>query len=79
MSMSKLRGCAYAAIAAFALASPLTSPANANQGNGAAAYSYQPAVHTARPMPAPPKAVAVPQTTLSWPEGSPDYHGANGG
>jgi hypothetical protein len=76
--MSKLRGCAYAAIAAFALAAPLTSPANANQGNGAAAYSYQPAVHAARPMPAPSRAVTVPQTA-TFPEGSPDYHGANGG
>jgi hypothetical protein len=76
--MSKFRGCAYAAIAAFALASALASPADANQGNGVAAYSYQPAVHTARPMPAPSRAVTVPQTA-TFPEGSPDYHGANGG
>jgi hypothetical protein len=75
--MSKLRGCAYAAIAAIALAS-LASPADAKQGNASAVNFYQ-SERYARPMPAPPKAVAVPQTTLSWPEGSPDYHGANGG
>jgi hypothetical protein len=77
--MSKLRGSAYAVIAAIALASPLTSPAYAIQGNAAAANSYRPAAHSARPMPTPPKAAAVPQTTLSWPEGNPDYHGSNGG
>lgn len=76
--MSKLRGCAYAAIAVVALAAALTSPAEANQGNGAAAYSYQPAAHIARPMPAPSRALMVPQTA-TFPEGSPDYHGANGG
>jgi hypothetical protein len=76
--MFKLRGNAYAVIAAIAFSSPLASAANANQGNGAAAYSYQPAAHTARPMPAPSRTVIVPQTA-TFPEGSPDYHGANGG
>jgi hypothetical protein len=77
--MSKLRGSAYAVIAAVVLASPLTLPAYAIQGNATAANSFRPAAHSARPMPAPPNAAAVPQTSLSWPEGSPDYHGSNGG
>ena len=76
--MSKLRGCAYLAVAAIAVASLLTSAADAKQGNASALNFYQ-AVHSARPMSAPPQAVAVPATTLSWPEGSPDYHGSNGG
>jgi hypothetical protein len=76
--MSKFRGCAYAAIAVVAFSSPLTSPAGARPGNETALNSYQPAVHSARPMPTPPRAATVPQTA-TFPEGSPDYHGANGG
>jgi hypothetical protein len=38
--MFKLRGSAYAVITAITLASLLAWSAYANQGNGAAAYSY---------------------------------------
>jgi hypothetical protein len=76
--MSKFRSSAYAAVVAIAFSSPLIVPAAAKQGNASTVNVYQPA-NVARPMPAPPKTFAVPQTTLSWPEGSPDYHGSNGG
>jgi hypothetical protein len=76
--MSKFRGCAYAVIAAIAFSSPLISAADANQGNELAANSYRPAVQSARPMPAPKAVTATPQTA-TFPEGSPDYHGSNGG
>lgn len=77
--MSQLRGCAHAVIAAVVFSSALISVADAKQGDESAANLYRAATHAARPMVAPPKANAVPQTTFTFPEGSPDYHGSNGG
>ena len=77
--MSRHRNSAFAVIAAVALSSSLTSVALAKCGNQAAAFSYRPATQYVRPMPAPAKAIAVPQTLPTFPEGSFDYHGANGG
>jgi hypothetical protein len=68
-------------LVAFALSSSLASAAYATQGTEAATNYYRPATQVSRPMPAPyatPKAVIAPQS-LSFPEGSSDYHGANGG
>ena len=76
--MSQLRNSAYAVIAAAVLSSSLTSVALAKCGNQAAA-SYRTATQSTRSMPAPAKAIAVPQTFPTFPEGSFDYHGANGG
>jgi hypothetical protein len=79
MQMSQLRNCAYAVIAAAALSSSVISVARAKCGHQAAAVSYRAATQATRPMPAPAKAMAVPQSVLTFPEGSFDYHGANGG
>jgi hypothetical protein len=76
--MSQLRNGACAAIAAAMLSTSLMSVALAKCGNQAAA-SYRTATQATRPMPAPAKAIAVPQTIPAFPEGSFDYHGANGG
>jgi hypothetical protein len=77
--MSQLRNGACAVIAAAALSSSLTSVALAKCGNQAAAASYRAATQSTRSMPAPVKAIAVPQTIPAFPEGRFDYHGANGG
>jgi hypothetical protein len=78
MQMSQLRNGAYAVIAAAALSSFMIPAALAKCPNQAAA-SYRAAAQATRPMPAPAKAIAVPQTFPTFPEGSFDYHGSNGG
>lgn len=77
--MSQFRNGAYAVIAAAALSLSLTSVALAKCGNQAAAVSYRAATHSTRSMPVPAKPIAVPHTIPAFPEGSFDYHGANGG
>jgi len=77
--MSQLRHGAYAVVAAAVLSSSLISVALAKCGNQATAVSYRTATQSTRAMPAPAKAIAVPQTFITFPEGSFDYHGANGG
>lgn len=77
--MFQLRNGAYALIAAAVLSSSPLSVALAKCGNQAAAVFYRTAPRSIRLMPAPPKAIAVPQTFSTFPEGSVDYHGSNGG
>jgi hypothetical protein len=77
--MSQIRNSVYAVIAAAAISSSMISVALAKCANRAAAVSYPTATQSARSMPAPAKAIAVPQTIPTFPEGSFDYHGANGG
>jgi hypothetical protein len=79
MRMSQFRNGAYAVIAAAVLSSSLISVALAKCGNQAAAIFDRAATQSTRSMPAPAKAIAVPQTIPAFPEGSFDYHGANGG
>ena len=69
------------ALVTLALLSSLASVAHAERGTEEARNYYRATTQVSRPMPAPPatpRAVTAPQN-LSFPEGSPDYHGANGG
>jgi hypothetical protein len=77
--MLQLRNGAYALIAAAVLSSSPLSVALAKCGNQAAAVSHRTVTRSTRLMFAPAKAIAVPQTFSTFPEGSFDYHGANGG
>jgi hypothetical protein len=79
MQMSQLRNPAYAVIAAAALSSSPISVALAKCGHQAAAVFYRAAPQSTRSMPAPAKTMSVPQTFPTFPEGSFDYHGSNGG
>jgi hypothetical protein len=79
LQMSQLCNYAFTVIAVAVLAPSLTSVALAKCGNQAAALSYRAATQSARSMPAPAKPIAVPQAIPSFPEGSFDYHGGNGG
>jgi hypothetical protein len=79
--MSKYRTRTRGLLAALIVSSSLASVAHANQGPEEATNYYRATTQVSRPMPAPPtaaRAVAVPQF-LTFPEGSPNYHGANGG
>ena len=79
MSLFRIRSRALLAI--LVVSSSLASVAHAKQGTEEARNYYRAATQISRPMPAPsaaPKAVTAPQS-LSFPEGSSDYHGANGG
>jgi hypothetical protein len=79
--MSLHRSRARTALVTVALLSSLASVAHAERGTEEARNYYRATTQVSRPMPAPPdaqRAVTTPQN-LSFPEGSPDYHGANGG
>ena len=68
-------------LVALALLSSLASAAQAKQGTEEARNYYPTTTQISRPMPAPPatpKAVTYPQSP-TFPEGSSDYHGSNGG
>jgi hypothetical protein len=73
----QLHNRAVAAIAALALSS-LASVAHAKQGHEAAAKCYGTPMQVIRSMAIPLSNVGVPRN-LSFPEGSADYHGSNGG
>jgi hypothetical protein len=70
MQMFQLRNGAYAVIAAAVLSSLPVSVALVKCGNQAAAVSHRTATQSTRAMPAPAKAIAVPQTFPAFPEGS---------
>src|SRR5579872_581880 len=68
-------------LVALALLSSLAPAAHAKQGMEEATNDYRATTKVSRPMPAPPavpKSVTNPQSS-TFPEGSSDYHGANGG
>jgi hypothetical protein len=72
---------ARTALAAIALLSLLASAAHAERGTEEARNNYRTTTQVSRPMPSPPaarNAVTAPQSP-SFPEGSSDYHGSNGG
>ena len=79
MSLFRIRS--RALLAVLVVSSSLASVAHAKQGTEEARNYYRATTQISRPMPAPsaaPRAVTAPQS-LSFPEGSSDYHGANGG
>jgi hypothetical protein len=69
------------ALTALALLFSLASAAHAKLGTEEATNYYRATTQISRPVAAPPaapRATTTPQSS-SFPEGSPDYHGANGG
>ncbi len=79
MSLFRIRS--RALLAAFVVTSSLVSAAHAERGTEEARNYYRATTQVSRPMPTPPvapRAVTAPQS-LSFPEGSSDYHGSNGG
>lgn len=73
--------CTRALLAVLVVSSSLASVAHAKQGTEEARNYYRATTQISRPMSAPSAAtgaVTAPQS-LSFPEGSSDYRGANGG
>ena len=74
--MSTIRGRAGAAISAAVLSLSLLSLALAEPSNAAAASSHRAIYNSAAPRA---NAPFTAPTNSTWPEGSPHYHGSNGG